>query len=416
VVPGAAKEELARRQARAAATLLRLGRPERVWPLLRWSPDPRVRTYLIHYLFPLGTEPQALVRQLEAETADVSVRRALLLSLGEFPADRLSGAGGKQLVAHLLQMYAADPDGGIHSAVEWLLRKWGREDDLKAIQRDLVSREPLGKRRWYVNGEGHTLVSIPGRDVYAMGSPGAEPGRHAPNEALWRVQVPRPFAVATREVTAAQFARFLDENPGIRDSYPRSPPEGDLPATTVTWFEAMQYCRWLSTKEDVLKSEMCYPALEGISPNAPMPAPRLDRIGYRLPLEVEWEYAARAGAETSRAYGGADELLPAYAWYARNAEGSVQPTGRLKPNDFGLFDMCGNVGEWCQDQARTPDNGLRPPLDGARPAGKEDRPYQVWRGGAFLSLAPRVRSALAGLSDPTTRVPTMGFRIARTQR
>jgi formylglycine-generating enzyme required for sulfatase activity len=420
VVPEAAKEDLARRQARAAATLLRLGKPERVWPLLRWSPDPRVRTYLIHHLFPLGTEPQALLRHLDEES-DVSARRALLLSLGEFPADRFPGAGGTDLVARLLQMYESDPDGGIHSAAEWLLRRWGREAELQAAQERLVSREPVGKRAWYVNSQGHTLVSIPGPAMFWMGSPGSEPGRVPQEEALWNAPILRPFALATKEVTAEQFARFLDENPGVRDSYPRkSGLEPDMPASNVSWFEAVQYCRWLSANEHAPESEMCYPPIRDIDPHKEMPPPLLDRTGYRLPLEVEWEYAARAGALTSRAFGGADEMLVHYAWYARNTEYAARPTGRLKPNDWGLFDIYGNVGEWCQDPAPPVlEHGLRRPGPRTAPEGKDattNDPSRAWRGGAFLSLPSRLRSATTMDAQAITRVPTLGFRIARTRR
>src|SRR5882762_8004362 len=77
----------------------------------------------------------------------------------------------------------------------------------------------------------------------------------------------------------------------------------------------------------------------------------LSLTGYRLPTEAEWEYACRAGAVTSRFYGGAEEMLDRYAWYFGNFRDRAWPVGRLKPNDYGLFDVYGNVIEWCQEQA-----------------------------------------------------------------
>jgi formylglycine-generating enzyme required for sulfatase activity len=200
----------------------------------------------------------------------------------------------------------------------------------------------------------------------------------------------------------------LEENPGIRAAYRRyTGARGDLPAANVTLYEAIQYCRWLSKKEGLPETEMCYPAIEDIDPGRAPPTPELDRIGYRLLLDMEWEYAARAGTLTSRAFGDSEEMLKYYAWYLPNA--SAQPTGRLKPNDFGLFDMYGNVCEWCVDRAPTFEHGLR--------WGSETKDNLfVWRGGAFLSQADRVRSATVASTPAATRAPTLGFRIARTVR
>ena len=86
----------------------------------------------------------------------------------------------------------------------------------------------------------------------------------------------------------------------------------------------------------------------------------LRRSGYRLPTEAEWEYACRAGAVTSRYYGGSAELLGQYAWYTAEFRRPSWPCGGLKPNDFGLFDMLGNVFEWCHD----PDQGHQPGEEG----------------------------------------------------
>ncbi len=82
-----------------------------------------------------------------------------------------------------------------------------------------------------------------------------------------------------------------------------------------------------------------------------IPADILDRKGYRLPTEAEWEYACRAGTSTSRYYGPSFELLGKYAWYS-TIDGHAQPAGSLVPNDLGLFDMLGNVYEWCQERNR----------------------------------------------------------------
>jgi hypothetical protein len=112
-----AKEILAQRQAQAAITLLRLGQADGIWPLLKYSPDPRLRTRLLHLFGPLGVEPEALLRRLD-EASDVSARRALVLGLGEFP-EKLGMGTRQSLVARLQDAYRNDPDQFVLTPKEW---------------------------------------------------------------------------------------------------------------------------------------------------------------------------------------------------------------------------------------------------------------------------------------------------------
>src|SRR5262249_26118340 len=124
-------------------------------------------------------------------------------------------------------------------------------------------------------------------------------------------------------------------------------PADEGPMILVSWFQAAAYCNWLSKEEGL---DECYPPLEKIGDGMQMPQGYLQRTGYRLPTEAEWEYACRAGAVTSRFYGTSEKLLGRYAWYRETTEDKrTQPGGLLKPNDLGLFDAYGNVWEWCQD-------------------------------------------------------------------
>src|SRR5439155_18493130 len=120
-------------------------------------------------------------------------------------------------------------------------------------------------------------------------------------------------------------------------------PDPDCPVLGVTWYDAAEYCNWLSAQEGLPRSEWCYLASGEAAPNG------LQRTGYRLPTEAEWEYACRAGAVTARFYGQSEELLGKYGWFVKNAEDRTWPVGTKKPNDLGLFDMHGNVQTWCQD-------------------------------------------------------------------
>ncbi|MCI0463375.1 MAG: SUMF1/EgtB/PvdO family nonheme iron enzyme, partial [Gemmataceae bacterium] len=385
-----AKNVLGRRQAQAAVVLLQLGQDEAVWPLLRHSPDPRRRTYLIHSLSPLGIDPVRLIKRLEEET-DVSSRRALIRALGEFRATQLPEEVRSPLVERLLRWYREDPDPGIHGAVDWLLRHgkegkaarpldWGQAKALEAIDQERTGRPPEG-RGWYIDRHGHTMVLFPGPVELLTGSPDNEPGHieDKPGES-WggekqqRCRIDRSFALASKPVTVRQFLVFAKAHPEVRYGYLRwYSPDEEGPMINVQWYVAAQYCRWLSELEGIPEAEMCYPPIAVIEESKArltplkLPADYLSRKGYRLPTEAEWEYACRAGTQTSRYYGETEMLVGAYGWYLDNARGRAWPVGQKRPNDFGLFDMYGNVWQWCQESARPQELTL--PVSGARAAG-----------------------------------------------
>jgi len=143
----------------------------------------------------------------------------------------------------------------------------------------------------------------------------------------------------------------------------------------------------------------------------------LERPGYRLPMEAEWEYACRAGAVTSRYYGGSIELLKAYAWYNENSQNHAWPCGSLLPNDLGLFDMLGNVYEWCQEQVKpyTPDReGLIIDDINISDYVVSDKDPRLRRGGTFSRPPALVRSAFRSRCAPSYGSIVFGFRISRT--
>jgi formylglycine-generating enzyme required for sulfatase activity len=428
VVSEAAKDALARRQAQAALGLLRLGQPERVWPLLQHSSDPRLRTELLQRCGPFRVEAPALVRRLETE-ADVSARRALVLALGDYTAEQLPAAVRQPLVDRLLRWYRDDPDPGIHAAVGWLLRHgregetprpldWQQAGALQQIDRALAGQPPDGSKRWYVNGQGQTLVLFPGPVEFLMGSPGSEPDRFPP-ERQHRRRIDRSFALGAMPVTVEQFLRFRKAHPEIGHNYTeRYSPEPDGPIIQVTWYQAAQYCRWLSEQEGVPEEQMCYPPIAEIREGMKLPADYLARTGYRLPTEAEWEYACRARAATSRYYGAAEALLPRYAWYLPNAKERTWPVGQKRPNDFGLFDMHGNVWQWCQEGYFNYPRGFKGQAveDKEGNLDIEDRISRVLRGGAFCDPAPDVRCSRRYGDRPSLRLNTVGVRVVRTYR
>jgi formylglycine-generating enzyme required for sulfatase activity len=438
------KETLAKRQAAAALALLRMGHPESVWPLLKHSPDPRLRSYLIDRLGPTGTDPALLLQQLHKET-EPSVRRALLLALGEFGPQQLPLGQRELLVPELLDLYRFEPDPGLHAAVEWLLRHWLQQHRLTEVQeewvKDLRLRQHLFEQarrqassqrsaasasnsirpHWYVNGQGQKMVVISGPLEFVMGSPAGEADREGGPEGTPELQhkrnIDRSYAIAAHEVTVEQFLKFRPDH-----AYSKKwAATFDCPVNMVSWYDAAAYCNWLSEKEGIPPEEWCYdPDSTGkYQQGMKLRAGYLKRLGYRLPSEAEWEFACRAGTSTSRYYGETPELLDKYAWYVKNLKDrGMLPIGTLKPNDLGLFDVLGNGLEWCQE-------GVGPYSLGRGGNATNDIEdtqellnlnTRMLRGGSFAHPAEFARSANRSGYVPSFRTTFVSFRLAKTIR
>jgi formylglycine-generating enzyme required for sulfatase activity len=396
-----ARVALARRQADAAVALAALGRWEKVWLLLRHTSDPTRRSYLIDRLGPGGVEARALIDRLSPEREpDVSARRALLLALGEFDAQQLLPAEREALAPRLLALYRDNPDPGIHGVAGWLLRQWGQQGKVEGIDRELATGQVEGQRQWYVNRQEQTMVLVPPGEFETTGG-----------DKRVKVRVERRFALAAREVTVAEFLRFRQDHNYFKEYAPTE----DCPVNGVSWYDAAAYCNSLSKQEGIAAEQWCYvPNGKGdYAEGMTVKANALGLSGYRLPAEAEWELACRAGSVTTWSMGEAEDLLPKYAWYAANSSGKTRPTGRLRPNDLGLFDLLGNAWEWChnrpEDFTDMRDRNMDDKVDN-----KSDRSL---RGGAFGVHPSFVRSAYRGGSNaPAFRNYIIGFRPARTFR
>jgi len=170
----------------------------------------------------------------------------------------------------------------------------------------------------------------------------------------------------------------------------------------------VEYCNWLSEQEGLPKEQWCYePNKDGLyTEGMTIPADCIHRTGYRLPTEVEWEYACRAGAATGFSFGDSEEVLGKYGWIVSNADSQSHPVGTLKANDLGLFDMHANVFEWSQNKYDQSDQEDAETID--------DNDNRVLRGGTFDSQAFFVRCAYRFSSAPALRNANVGFRVART--
>jgi formylglycine-generating enzyme required for sulfatase activity/tRNA A-37 threonylcarbamoyl transferase component Bud32 len=442
--PARSDVALARRQGRWAMALLRLGRGDAAWPLFRHRDDPSLRTELIHEPARFGLDPAAIAARLRVEP-DASARSALVLCLGEFDLQAIPASDRKDLTSWLLVRYTADPDPGMHGAIDWLLRRrWSRSADLGRADATLAREAPpkgpgwyvtgqvpfarpgaarSADRGWYVNGQGQTYAIVAGPVEFAMGTPEGDPGQR--EELVHHARIGRWFAIAAREVTVAQYARFLDDNPGLlrldkNESLRPFIPSPDCPIVGLDWYDCARYCNWLSKQEGIPEDQWCYPRdiPAEIEPGYSMrlPADYLSRTGYRLPTEAEWEYACRAGAASPWPMGRSGGWLPRYAWAAENSGQSSHPAGQLKPNDLGLFDVLGNAFEWLHDRyykyEPAPANNSR--ADAEMDVTVFGGAARVLRGGSFAMTSALLRSAARGGVMPELRDSSFGIRPART--
>jgi hypothetical protein len=258
---------------------------------------------------------------------------------------------------------------------------------------------------------------IPGPVDFTLGSPSGEAGRDEGERPIPK-HIPRSFALATTPVTRAQFYPFLRDL-RWKHAYTRKfSPDADCPAIGVNWFTAAKYCRWLSEQEGVSEDQMCFPPLDDIKEGMRLPADYLTRTGYRLPTEAEWEYGCRAGAVTARYYGTSEELLGHYGWYGANAQVQTHPVGLLKPNDFGLFDMHGNIWQWCQERALAsrPWEGKPPREDREDTEPVVELHGRPLRGGGFYDHPSFLRCSARLSIRPYLIDDYFGFRVARNVR
>jgi formylglycine-generating enzyme required for sulfatase activity len=387
-----------RRRANALVLVWRLGDAEPALKALSRSGDPGLRAWLIELLAPLGVSSDSLWEQAR-NAKDNRVRQALILAIGQSAIQNSDRIDLPRLIPEIAKTYREDPNAGVHSACAWLLKT---RLDSGAIVTEIGSAPlPISEaRQWFVGANAHCFVVLRGPVTFTMGSAPGELLRE-PDEDLHDVRLEHSFAIADQEVSVAQFRQFRPD----QFVHQRFSATEDCPMNNVSWFDAASYCRWLSEREGIAEDQMCYPPQDQITGGMKLPANFLQRTGYRLPTEAEWEYACRGGVAASRPCGEGGELLTRYAWYLSNSDDHAWPVGTLKPNDFGLFDMLGNVLERCQDGMQSESSGV-----------VSDTDLRQLRGGEFGAASHNLRSARRHANLAVDRWASVGFRVARTVR
>jgi formylglycine-generating enzyme required for sulfatase activity len=272
-----------------------------------------------------------------------------------------------------------------------------QEDDRRApdpAATTLITRRvPARPPKVISNTIGMKLVLIPAGE-FLMGSPDPDTQAYGNEKPQRRVRITRPFYLGATPVTQGQYRLIVGTNPSSFKG------AEDLPVESITWHEAVAFCNTLSEREGL---KPFYHSGSGA---------HLGGDGYRLPTEAEWEYACRTGSTTRFSFGDDEASLGEHAWFSGNSGSQTHPVGQKHPNAWGLYDMHGNVWEWCEDwyeanyYAKSPD---------ADPLCLSGASGHVVRGGCW-SRAPRfARSAYRVSGSPEARSDGLGFRLARAR-
>jgi formylglycine-generating enzyme required for sulfatase activity len=236
------------------------------------------------------------------------------------------------------------------------------------------------------------MVVIPAGS-FEMGSARGTPDE-APEHKVWVDS----FLMDKYEVVQEQYTKLAGANPSSFKGPGR-------PVDTVTWTDAVLYCNLRSKAEGL---EPCYEE-KGETWQC-----NFEANGYRLPTEAEWEYACRAGTEREYYFGSDPRALKKYAWYADNSSKKTHPVGQKEPNRWGLYDMYGNVAEWCNDVYGENYYKASPSKN---PHGPEEGDIKVLRGGGWQDSTDCLRSSWRASENfsfvDACIMDSMGFRCAK---
>ncbi|XZE52167.1 bifunctional serine/threonine-protein kinase/formylglycine-generating enzyme family protein [Planctomycetaceae bacterium SH139] len=431
------------RKANAAVALLRLEDAQPIYDFLTVDRDLEALSQFIYRVRGREVSPLLLIKSFEELRSKPALADPLqqqqhlyrlygfLLGMGEFSYDELPAQQRDGLIEELADMYAAHPSRAIHSALGWLLRRWDQDELVRRVDETPLDYDETGQREWFVmkieptppdsleaasedadlaapNSSAEpltpvidlsapiyfTMIVFPGGE-FTMGDPGDRE----------LVEVAGPIAVSDREVTWRQFSAIDGDThrQGWERQFKKALGPED-PVFGVSWFEAVNYCRWLTSARGLDEESQSYLKLdfpEGANtdpgwldlPSATEWPMRVYRPGFRLPTEAEWEYVARAGTETTYSFGDSVGLLGDYCWHDKNSNDWSHRAGQLRPSIGGLFDIHGNLWEWVDDWYTK---------GSAR----------VYRGGGWDSAAAYCSAAGRSNFTPSYRTISLGFRLA----
>jgi len=270
--------------------------------------------------------------------------------------------------------------------------KWLIDSDYRKLV-GLASEQTLGESKSNEK-ETQSVEKSSGYKINMVELPGGEftmgDGSESDNKAH-KVKL-SPFKIQETQVTQEQYEAIMRENPSDFKGK-------DNPVETVSWNKSIEFCNRLSKKENL---ESVY--------NAETKVADFSKNGYHLPTEAQWEYACRAGSDSKYCFGDDEKELENYAWYRKNSENKTHQVGKSEPNKYGLYDMHGNVWEWCNDYFDEEYYGLA--ANQKDPKGPDTGSYRVIRGGSWRRSAEDCSSSIRDSNDADYRGNGIGFRLA----
>ena len=362
-------------------------------------------TYVVKLSLPGHGEHSEKVRVERDESTDVASTLTPRLGMVSIMATTVDGAPCAGAVA-----VNGQPEGGTTpmklnlAATPHLIKVDCPEGSAETV----VAVEHNGHHRLALVVNSPTTVGLVriSKGSFTMGSPKREPQRGS-DEGPFTAVLTRDFWMQATEVTQGQWRGLMGNNPSHFSTC-----GDDCPVERVSWWDAVAYANALSAAEGL---EACY-VLSGCTGQpgdgafncSDIAWPRgLACLGYRLPTEAEWEFAARAGAKGR--YHHSKSAPDEVAWYENTAAAQTHAVAQKQPNAWGLYDVHGNVWEWVWDAY-----GPYPTQKTADPTGSDTATQRIPRGGGWNADAAEVRAAFRGRGTPTYRGSDLGFRLCRT--
>jgi formylglycine-generating enzyme required for sulfatase activity len=354
--------------------------PDQQTPFPDWLPRAKPSPYIALTKFEWSKKVSLI--------AGIAALTLVLLTLGINRPSKGKSSGKRLIQTHSVAP-AVEPET---QPVKLRARQTNGRKPEQPVQPDPV---PAGLMQEITNSIGMKLVLIPSGS-FTMGGLPTEEG-FQDHERAHPVTLTQDYWLAAFEVTQAQYVQVMGLNPSrfqgeiVAEHHPltgnlmKEVDTSDYPVEKISWFDAVEFCQRLSE----------------------LPEEKQAGRVYRLPTEAEWEYACRAGSQTAFYCGDSKAELYDHAWFGGNSSRKTHPVGLKNPNAWGLYDMHGNVMEWCLDNFA--DYPQRAVVD---PVGLTDTPIRIRRGGAWCDIGAMCRSAHRDSSIPSRRSFDTGFRVA----
>jgi len=428
--------QLGKRRASAAVSLILLGDYDKISPLFHSADNPEAISQFIHLAKKEGVSaPEILncMSSINVFTGNTTALYAFLSLLGDYSLDEIPPVERDGIIQRVSDLYREHPESKIHSVAFWLLKKWKLESVIREFESQSVPYSP--DREWFqlsidlplppelATESSKTkrfcytfVVFQPGK--YELGSREIDDPDRQMDEDVYISYIIHPFAVMDREISFEEIQCFSYQP--FSSEMNRYNVSSDASAFGATWFESVAFCRWLSKQIGLKEEQQAYRDHETLdevdyprdqqSTWAPINWPiDIGKPSFRLPMESEWEIAAKGNSKARFSFGADIDILTHYAWFDKNSNRKVHSPRELRPNMRGLFDLQGNVFEWCHGW----NYEKRQPIE-EDPAGPLIGSTRVDRGGGWYYGGVHCRPTLKYGDDPSMRGHNLGFRIALT--